>query len=88
MNTDPKYWREFEAEAFAISPEHRRLAGAHASALEKLKIAEEALETIREIWAGSECGEPVHAQEAYAIMLCKAQYQAACDAIKAIRGKP
>lgn len=41
-----------------------------------------ALESIREIWAGSECGQPVHAQEAYAINLCKQMYQEAVDALR------
>lgn len=41
-----------------------------------------ALEAIREIWSGSECGEPVHAQEAYAIHLCKQMYQEAVDALR------
>lgn len=40
-----------------------------------------ALEHIREIWAGSECGEPKYAQEAYAINLCKEMYQEAVDAL-------
>ncbi len=40
-----------------------------------------ALEHIREVWAGSECGVPVHAQEAYAINLCKEMYQEAVDAL-------
>lgn len=47
-----------------------------------------ALEEIREVWAGAECGEPVHAQEAYAIRLCKQQYQIACDALAALDWKP
>lgn len=42
---------------------------------------ERALAEIREVWAGSECGEPVYAQEAYAIRLCKQMYQIACDAL-------
>lgn len=33
-----------------------------------------ALHEIREEWAGAECGEPIHAQEAYAIALAKRMY--------------
>jgi len=40
------------------------------------------LEEIREVWAGAEAGEPVHAQEAYAINLCKQMYQISVEAIK------
>jgi len=46
-----------------------------------LDAHERALAEIREVWAGSECGEPVYAQEAYAIRLCKQMYQIACDAL-------
>ena len=46
-----------------------------------LVVCTNALAEIREVWAGSEAGEPVHAQEAYAIRLCKQQYQMAVDAI-------
>lgn len=46
---------------------------------------EMALEHIREIWAGSECGTPVYAQEAYAINLCKEMYQ---EAVDALAGRP
>lgn len=42
----------------------------------------QALENIREIWVGSECGKPVHAQEAYAINLCKQMYREAVDALR------
>ena len=40
-----------------------------------------ALAEIREEWCGAECGEPVTAQEAYAIGLCKRMYVIACDSI-------
>jgi hypothetical protein len=39
------------------------------------------LAEIREVWAGAEVGEPVYAQEAYAIRLCKQMYDLACDAL-------
>ena len=51
-----------------------------------LAVLLDALAEIREVWAGSEAGEPVHAQEAYAIRLCKQQYQIAVDAIQAVQG--
>jgi hypothetical protein len=41
----------------------------------------EALAEIREIWAGSEGGEPVTAQEAYFQMLCKQMYQLSVNAL-------
>jgi len=40
-----------------------------------------ALAEIREVWAGAECGEPVYAQEAYAIRLCKQMYGIAVEAL-------
>lgn len=50
-------------------------------AADAIDAHERALAEIREVWAGSECGEPVYAQEAYAIRLCKQMYQIACDAL-------
>jgi hypothetical protein len=44
---------------------------------------ERALRDIAEEWAGAECGEPVYAQEAYAIGLAKRMYALAADALKA-----
>lgn len=43
--------------------------------------AREALHEIAEEWAGAECGEPVHAQEAYAIGLAKRMYAIAAAAL-------
>ncbi len=40
------------------------------------------IEEIREIWAGSEIGEPVTAQERYAIWLCKQMYGVTIEALK------
>ena len=60
---------------------------------EIIKLREErddllaALEKIREVWAGAEAGEPVHAQEAYAIHLCKQMYQIAVTAIVKCKGE-
>lgn len=52
---------------------------------ETLKLRAErmrrALHDIVEEWAGAECGEPVHAQEAYAIGLAKRMYALATDAL-------
>lgn len=47
----------------------------------RIETLKRALEEIREVWAGAEVGEPVYCQEAYAIRLCKQQYQIACDAL-------
>ena len=42
-----------------------------------------ALHEIAEEWAGAECGEPVYAQEAYAIGLAKRMYAlAAAEALR------
>lgn len=41
-----------------------------------------ALHEIAEEWAGAECGEPVYAQEAYAIGLAKRMYSIAAKALK------
>jgi len=54
---------------------------AASSPADALDAQERALAEIREVWAGAECGEPVTAQEAYAIHLCKQMYQIACDAL-------
>ena len=40
-----------------------------------------ALHEIAEEWAGAECGEPVHAQEAYAIGLAKRMYALAVEGL-------
>jgi hypothetical protein len=40
-----------------------------------------ALHEIAEEWAGAECGEPVHAQEAYAIGLAKRMYALAAEGL-------
>lgn len=40
-----------------------------------------ALREIAEEWAGAECGEPVHAQEAYAIGLAKRMYALAVEGL-------
>ena len=40
-----------------------------------------ALHEIAEEWAGAECGEPVHAQEAYAIGLANRMYALAVEGL-------
>jgi hypothetical protein len=40
-----------------------------------------ALHEIAEEWAGAECGEPVHAQEAYAIGLARRMYALAVEGL-------
>ena len=51
---------------------------AAAGMLEKMRRA---LHDVAEEWAGAECGEPVHAQEAYAIGLVKRMYALAEDGL-------
>ena len=46
---------------------------------ERLRMA---LHEIAEEWAGAECGEPVHAQEAYAIGLSKRMYALAAESLR------
>jgi ferredoxin len=58
-------------------------AGAYADGLRKaLGAALQALHEIAEEWAGAECGEPVHAQEAYAIGLAKRMYGISAAALR------
>jgi phytoene dehydrogenase-like protein len=57
---------------------------AHAAAVSAAENARlrEALHEIAEEWAGAECGEPVHAQEAYAIGLARRMYALASQALR------
>ena len=50
-----------------------------AAEIERLRRA---LHDIAEEWAGAECGEPVYAQEAYAIALARRMYTLAAAAIR------
>lgn len=47
---------------------------------ERIASLERRLHEIAEEWAGAECGEPVTAQEAYAIQLARRMYQLATGA--------
>lgn len=49
---------------------------------DELDMLRRALHEIAEEWAGAECGEPVHAQEAYAIALAKRMYALAAAALR------
>ena len=60
-------------------PMHRDTVRAVADDLDMLRSA---LHDIAEEWAGAECGEPVHAQEAYAIALAKRMYALAATALR------
>ncbi len=51
---------------------------AAADMLEKMRRA---LHDVAEEWAGAECGEPVHAQESYAIGLAKRMYALAVEGL-------
>ena len=57
--------------------ELHRLAAVEAEC-ERLRRA---LHEIAEKWAGAECGEPVYAQEAYAIGLAKRMYALAVEGL-------
>jgi hypothetical protein len=46
----------------------------------QIERLQRAMHEIAEEWAGAECGEPVHAQEAYAIGLAKRMYSLAVEA--------
>lgn len=59
-----------------------RLERERNAALRALQVTRRALEDIREEWAGAECGEPVTAQEGYAIGLVKRMYQIAVEGLK------
>lgn len=52
------------------------------TAVEECERLRRALHEIAEEWAGAECGEPVHAQEAYAIGLAKRMYALAAEALR------
>ena len=50
-------------------------------ALDKCERMRRALHEIVEEWTGAECGEPVYAQEAYAIGLAKRMYALAVEGL-------
>lgn len=50
-------------------------------AADEIERLRRALREIAEEWAGAECGEPVHAQEAYAIGLAKRMYSLAAEGL-------
>jgi hypothetical protein len=52
------------------------------SAAPEIERLRRALHEIAEEWAGAECGEPVYAQEAYAIGLAKRMYGLAAQALR------
>ncbi len=52
-----------------------------AEARDEIARLRRALHEIAEEWAGAECGEPVHAQEAYAIGLAKRMYALAVEGL-------
>jgi hypothetical protein len=53
---------------------------AYTELLERAECLRRALHEIAEEWAGAECGEPVTAQEAYAIELARRMYRLAVEA--------
>lgn len=70
--------REIQESAMAnLRAGLRECSTARDSEIERMRRA---LHEIAEEWAGAECGEPVHAQEAYAIGLAKRMYALAAAA--------
>lgn len=65
------------ADALLASERERRKQAA-----EEIERLRRLLHEIAEEWAGAECGEPVHAQEAYAIGLAKRMYALAAEALR------
>lgn len=51
-------------------------------AADALDAKDRVLREISEEWAGAECGEPVTAQEAYAIALAERMYRLAVEGLK------
>jgi hypothetical protein len=71
--------REVQESAMAnLRIDLRECAIARDAEIERLRRA---LHEIAEEWAGAECGEPVHAQEAYAIGLAKRMYALAVEGL-------
>ena len=70
-----------------------RGSGRNGSMMDPTPLAEElermrrALHDIAEEWAGAECGEPAHAQEAYAIGLAKRMYALAIEGLNPAIGE-
>ena len=65
--------------AYSDDTMHAYAKQAMAQETERLRRA---LHEIAEEWAGAECGEPVTAQETYAIELAHRMYRLAVDALK------
>jgi hypothetical protein len=61
---------------------HCEIAANMDAAADMLEKMRRALHDVAEEWAGAECGEPVHAQEAYAIGLAKRMYALAVDGLR------
>lgn len=62
--------------------DNARLAEANDALRAEVEALRCALHEIAEEWAGAECGEPVYAQEAYAIGLAKRMYLLAAAALR------
>lgn len=70
------------AERDAVAIENAKLNAELSALREQNERLRKALHEIAEEWAGAECGEPVYAQEAYAIGLAKRMYTLAAAALK------
>lgn len=68
-------WGSAREDAHDAADEIERLR----AEIERLRCA---LHDIAEEWAGAECGDPVYAQEAYAIGLAKRMYALAVEVLR------
>jgi hypothetical protein len=67
-----------EAAIACLRADLRECANVRDANIERLRRA---LHDIAEEWAGAECGEPVYAQEAYAVALARRMYALATEAL-------
>ena len=74
-------YHEKQAIYFAPFGATNALTKFHREAADEIRRSYRALHEVAEEWAGAECGEPVHAQEAYAIALAKRMYSLAAEAL-------
>jgi len=74
-------WRAMEEKYPRVgdpTPNAKRVAALQ----QEVEQLRQSLHEICEEWAGAECGEPVYAQEAYAIGLARRMYALAAEALK------
>jgi hypothetical protein len=72
-----------EKQPMVCGPTHYAGCDCHeAQRNDRVTSLRSALHEIAEEWAGAECGEPVTAQEAYAIQLAQRMYRIAAEALR------